>query len=409
MVEFKCTGIRSDTPDVASSRRTFLGSMIGAAVLPSVPGPPVRPGRWLPVPAPRVPVAGAVLRPHGEGLALIGGFTERLESTASVQWRDPRRGWLPVGCSLLESRAEPKVVDLDEERLLVIGGWTGRIPGDRTPVESIEVCEPRRPDRRRMTPPPFGDAGRPLEGLAAIRLDDGRVLVQLDDELAIYDSTTDTWRVAGRIRHARKGAAIILVETGVSSSPRIPILVGGQESGAPFVEAIHDLDTTPRTSAWRGGEDADVPRLRDASITTISNGRVLAAGGLAGGRSTSSTWIVDPANRTFDAGPSLPLDDGMVGSTLVPRGRQVVVLGGESRTAEGPRPIDGLVIDPVGGRVARLPASPHPAVRTAVARVPEGLLAIGGYRFDPSVSVGRRTSVLDTADLLELPSTIVAD
>ena len=260
-----------------------------------------------------------------------------------------------------------------------------------------------------MTPPPFGDAGRPLEGLAAIRLDDGRVLVQLDDELAIYDSTTDTWRVAGRIRHARKGAAIILVATGVSSSPRIPILVGGQESGAPFVEAIHDLDTTPRTSAWRGGEDAEVPRLRDASITTIANGRVLIAGGLADGRSTSSTWIVDPANRTFEAGPSLPLDDGMVGSTLVPRGRQVVVLGGESRTAEGPRPIVGLVIDPVGGRVARLPASPHPAVRTAVAWVPEGLLAIGGYRFDPSVSIGRRTSVLDQADLLELPSTIVAD
>ena len=71
MVEFKCKGIRSDTPNVASSRRTFLGSMIGAAVLPSVPGPPVRPGRWLSVPAPRVPVAGAVLRPLGEGLARL--------------------------------------------------------------------------------------------------------------------------------------------------------------------------------------------------------------------------------------------------------------------------------------------------------------------------------------------------
>ncbi|MBC03488.1 MAG: hypothetical protein CMJ34_09345 [Phycisphaerae bacterium] len=392
---------------VKLSRRFLLGAIPGLVLLPGI-DPPVQPGRWTDAAAPRVAVAAATPAKARDALTLIGGFTDRLEATASVQVRDSRRGWLPVGTSLLEPRAESIVVPLDEDRLLVIGGWSGQLPNQRRWSRTAEICEPHRPDRRRETSPPFGGSNRSLEGVAATRMSDGRVLAVLDDRLAIFDPEQESWTTGSGPVASRRGARLLAL------GPRNPedhidsvLVVGGHEPGRPSIEIIDIHRNGPPTAeTW---SDDPLPAVRDVALARSGRSEVIVVGGLIGRRSTPLTWRLDLGNRTVGAGPKLADPDGVTGARLIPRGSRFLLLGGESRTPGGPRPTRGMVLHPASNRVILLPESPHPAVRAMVSADSGGYLVTGGYRFDASASVGSRTSVLETADLLTIPTIAVAD
>lgn len=390
------------------SRRAFLGSLPAIAVVPSFGDPPVRPGRWTAAPAPRIPVAGSPAIRTDRTVALIGGFTDRLEATAGIQVRDPRRGWLPVGNSLLEARAEARAIALDDDRILVIGGWSGKLPNQRSWSTTAEICEPLRPDRRLQTSPPFGDQARPLDGVAVAGVEGGRVVAVLEDQVSIFDPTTNRWSNHACLASRRRGAGVTSLGPGDREDLLDVLLVaGGHDADNAAIETVElPRSGPPRARAW---SNVDLPAVRDARLVRTSATRAVLAGGIIGKRSTPRTWLLDPRAESIRTGPLLPDPGGIVGATVLRRGRRILLLGGEARTPQGPRPVQGVVIDPDAERVLLLPKAPRPSVRASIIELPEGCLVMGGYRFDGTAPRGSRTTVLATADLLTIPSITVAD
>ena len=395
------------------SRREILAAIPGIAVLPGwrpqdrKTPVPVLPATWQSAPAPRVAVAAAGAVVLGESTILVGGFTDRLEATAAVQVRDPRQGWLAIGTSLLEPRAEPVVVPIGEESLLVIGGWTGRLPDAREFLPGAEICEPRNPHRRRVTPPPFA-SGTSLEGARATALSDGRVLLVLDRRGVLFDPRSESWSAPFPLRARRRDAS--LVPLGRSSEHRgdLVVAIGGHLAEEPAVETVLIPEAgVPTSRAWTA---VGLPRLIDSSAVSAQPGRVVVAGGVIDGRSTSRTWILDTNAMRIQEGPVLPISGGVARASLVPRGPRLLVLGGE--TFEKGRPVPtshGAVIGPGRDRTLALPANPTAAVRATVVATPTEITVVGGYRFDSDAAVGARTRVLRSADRLELPSLVIAD
>ena len=317
-------------------------------------------------------------------------------------------GWLPVGTSLLEPRAESVVVPLDEDQLLVLGGWSGRLPDEKLSSRTAEICEPRRPDRRRQTDPPFGEPACSLDGVGAIRIADGRVLAVLGDQVSIFDPEGETWTPQPCLVSSRRGAGLLsLGPDGRDGLVDAVLVVGGHQAGRPSIETIDIPRNGPTISrAW---SDDALPVVRDVAIARGGDCEVIVAGGLVGTRSTPLTWRIDPRSKSVRPGPTLPEKSGVTGAQLISRGSRLLLLGGESRTTNGPRPVRGMVVHPLSNRVILLPSAPRPAVRSTVIETPNGYLVTGGYRFDASAPRGSRTKVLATADLLTIPTIAIAD
>ena len=369
----------------------------------------MQPANWRPAEVPRVPIAGAAGSFLNGHVALIGGFTDRLEATAAVQTLDPRRGWAPIGNALLEARAEPLAIAIDEQRLLVIGGWTGRLPKERRWLASAEICDPRRPERRRPTPPPF-DPDSTLQGASAIAIADGRVLLVHQRRGTLFDPETGTWSVSFEMGGHRIGAALTTTGSDPDTTEIIDriVVAGGHRDGEPAIETI----TVPR-----GGEPTSVgwavnslPLVADAAISDLIDGAIHLAGGTIENQSTSRTWRLDHRRRTVEAGPELPMAAGVSRATLVRRGTRLLVIGGESLAQGTPKPTsNGAVIDVRNQRVTSLPPGPVRAVRSTVIARPKDVLVVGGYRFESNARPGRRTRVLSAANRLVLPPIVIAD
>ena len=400
---------------VNHSRRQFLQVVPGIALAPlsvrerSGDDPPVQPANWRSAGEPRVAVAGAGGAFLEEYTALIGGFTDRLEAPAGVQVPDPRRGWLPIGNALLEARAEPVLTVLDHGSILVLGGWTGRLPQERRWLPSAEICEPLRPERRRPIPPPFGPDST-LEGASAIRLADGRVFLVHQRQATLFDPKTETWSTPFPTSGHRIGAALATIGPDPDFGGIIDriVVVGGHRSGEPPIETITiPEDGTPSTVPWP--LDA-LPVIAHAGISESIGGVLFLAGGETGNRSVNATWQLDPRLRSTTSGPDLPIAEGISRPTLIRRGNRLLVVGGESLTRGTPTaPANGAVIDVRNGRTTSLPPRPLRAVRSTVVARAEDVLVVGGYRFQPDAPPGRRTQVLPTADRLVLPRMIIED
>jgi hypothetical protein len=385
----------------------FPSAMISGGVL----SPPVRndvrihPAAWRQERPPRIAVAeAAATMLDGRGI-LVGGFTSDLRATAAVQVRDPRRGWEPVGCSLVVPRSDATVVRLDDDRLLVIGGWTGRLPDDRNWLNDSEICEPLRPQNRRSIPVPFVFPDQDgLEGHAATRLPDGRVLLVHRDEMSIFDPTSEQWSVPSPLATMRRHAAVAVVGEGSV------IVAGGQTAtGVETVEipARGSATTAPDSNPWT---TADLPALRDARLIAIATGRALLVGGELEGESDRRTWILDTSTQTVTDGPRLPIEGGIADPSLRKSGSGILVVGGERRTAGRPSPASGGAIIRLGrSKVWRLPAAPTVSIRTAILEVPMGIEKIGGYRFDFAGEDRRRARVSEGAESLRLVPVVIAD
>jgi hypothetical protein len=368
----------------------------------------IHPAAWRPELPPRIAVAeAAATMLDGRGV-LLGGFTADLRATSAVQTRDPRRGWEPIGCSLLVPRSDATVIPLDDDRLMVIGGWTGRLPDERTWLTDSEICEPLRPQNRRAIPIPFLLTDQDgLEGHAAAGLPDGRVLLIHRDEMSIFDPVSERWSVPSPLQTTRRHAAATVV------GEHSVIVAGGQidssEIGVETIDvpAITAASTAPKSVAWTM---ADLPALRDATLIKIKTGRALLVGGELDGESQRRTWILDTSTQTVTAGPMLPIEGGIADPSLRRSGSGILVVGGERRTAGRPSPPSGGAIIRLGRWNSwRLPAAPTVSIRTAILELPTGIEKIGGYRFDFDGEDRRRARVFDGAESLRLVPVVIAD
>lgn len=384
------------------------------------PAPP-HPASWRSLDGPRVAVAGAAGVVVDDRAALIGGFTERLEATAAVQIRDPRHGWMPVGTALLEARAEATVVPLDDGSVLVIGGWSGRLPDQTTALGTVERCDPWNPQHRRPVPPPWPDRVETgLEGVAACGLPDGRVLVVHGTEAVIFDPGDDSWSRPARLAGARRGATLVPLasrflqddddDDGDDGTIEVLAIGGGRTARDPAIESILiEGDSSITCVDWPAGSlPSDV-----TGIAAIAVGEdVVLAGGTRGDSTLDRSWRISPPRRAVEPGPRLPIEGGITHARLARLGRRLVLLGGERRLDGRPLPaVHGAVLRSDLGRVWGLPPGPIAAVRATVLvdSASGEIELVGGYRFDPGAARGARTRVLDADTRLNLPRLLVED
>jgi hypothetical protein len=375
---------------------------------PAVDTPP-HPARWEVIEGPRVPVAGAAAVSLERGPALIGGFTDRLEATAAVQFRDPRHGWMPVGGSLLEPRAEATAIRLPDGTVLVVGGWSGRLPDAVRPLGTAERIDPWNPASRRTVPPPFADRdGKGLDGHAACPLPDGRVLLVHDRRGTIFDPESDTWTRPFRLTAERRSAALIPMTHPSTGETNVVVIGGATRDDDPAVETIRvDAEDGPTSEPW---PVASIPPTLTRAAAIQCGGSIVIAGGELRGRSVSATWRLDPDARTLETGPPLPVADGVTGGRLISVGTRLVLLGGESIIDHRPVPVPcGAVLHPRLARIWALPAAPASGVRGAVLKTERGPELIGGYLFDPSAPRGARIRILGDDLRLRLPSLMIDD
>lgn len=337
------------------------------------------------------------------GLVLVGGFTERLRATAAVQRRDPRSGWEPIGTSLLTPRSSPLVAPLPDDRLLVVGGWTGTLPHEVVHLGDAELCDPRRPERRRALPAPFPERTSPgLEGAAMCTLADGRILLLHDHDLAVFDPATLAWSSTHRHRHARRFGDVLPLADGSA------LMIGGGRDGTPAVESIRwteagGIEVTP----WDAPID---PELRHAATFVLDEREILVAGGEIDGRSVAETWVLNVAKACADPVAPLPIEGGLSRGTLVRIDDRIVLVGGETVEGRFPSPpANGAVLRPPWTRPHVLVASPTSAVRTMVVPRPRGVVVVGGYRFDASETGVARIQVHRAASEMSLPVFAVVD
>lgn len=406
----------SDTSDMVRPSHRSRAVRIAAAVFvvtcaakaggdpPDAPSNGLRthPAVWRPDRPPKIAVADAAAARLGPTVALVGGFTDDLAATAAVQVRNPRRGWEPVGCALMTPRADATVIALDEARLLVIGGWTGMLPDAVTRLGCVEICEPARPHRRRMTPPPFEAAEDGLEGHAATTLPDGRVILLHRNRLAVFDPESERWSPPTPIDASCLHACVTAVD-----DDHLVVIGGTLREGEAPVRSIHLGEDGFRRVDWN---EASIPALEDAASVLLDDGRILVVGGSIDGTSDPRTWILDPDRRELRPGPTLPIDGGIADAILHRRGLDVLVVGGERRIEGRPVPPSGPAIVQLDRNTARgLPDPPTPAIRTAILAGAAGIERIGGYRFDSATRDRGRASVLRDAASLRLVPVVVAD
>ncbi len=206
--------------------------------------------------------------------------------------------WVP-GAPMIEGRSRHAAVDLDDGRILVVGG------ADADP----EIFDPQAATWR----PAAATTGDYLAP-EAVRLDDGRVLVvesigeeSVDSE--IYDPGSDSWAITGQLNHDRFAHSAMTLSDG-----RV-LVAGGVFGDYPHYETIEAVEVfDPASETWTVVGSLAGERLYPA-MTQLKDGRALIVG-------AREATLFDPATDTLRRAAPLPtewqapiaitLDDGRV-------------------------------------------------------------------------------------------------
>ena len=255
---------------------------------------------------------------------LAGGLDATPNFLTSVELYDPAaNSWAPTG-SLATARRDHTSTLLRNGKILVVGGCS---TGNTYPTNA-ELYDPVTGN--------WGAAGNLTDGRSqhtATLLPSGKVLViggvntgacgNSTSYLAtaeIYDPETNAWTSAASFTIGRNQHTATLLPNGKV------LMAGGFGPGllgAPaWQNQLYDVDANTWTAmAPMGGY-----RLHHTA-TLLPNGKVLAAGGFAGGAGTASCEIYDPALNTWAPAASLPAAYNYHTASLLPSGK-VLVAGG---------------------------------------------------------------------------------
>jgi N-acetylneuraminic acid mutarotase len=211
----------------------------------------------------------------GGNVLVTGGIdwlTNDVHATAEIY--DYKTGrWTNTG-SMHTPRFNHHAVKLADGRVLVVGG-NRAYPGEETVVASAEIYDPKQGTWQKTAP-----MKTPRRSLAAIRLQDGRVLVaggasansgnRQVREAEVFDPKTEQWKSVGPLREARWGPTIDLLPSGkvlVTGGSFAPI--GARRSAELF---------DPETQTWSDAGNLRQARNGHRSIA-LQDGRILIVGG----------------------------------------------------------------------------------------------------------------------------------
>jgi large repetitive protein len=310
----------------------------------------------------------------GDGRVLIVGGDDGTNALATAELYDPDTETFSRTGPLRIARTGHTATLLPDGKVLVVGGWPKA--GDSEPLSSAEVYDP--------TTGTFGDTGLlPSAWASAVAapLQDGKVLIvtgwkssdYFSTTAAVYDSATGQFTEIAVPYFVDRGAATatplhdgrVLIyggwgfndptlstaavydpasgffDTAASShDPRAynatallhdgrVLVAGGAASSATYADVEDTAEVfDPATNKFTPTGSMSSPRDYVTAVT-LSDGRVLVAGGYDGTGNLSSSDIYDPDLGTFSPGPHLDAERSSYTATLLDDGR-VLLAGGES-------------------------------------------------------------------------------
>jgi hypothetical protein len=191
----------------------------------------------------------------------------------------------------------------------------------------------------------FAETGSMVQPRAyhtATLLPNGKVLVTSGNSAELYDPASGTWTPTGGLTNGRNQHTATLLPNG-------KVLVAGGIAGFNDVAIAELYD--PVSGTWTATGSLTYAR-RSHTATLLPDGKVLVAGGfvdvpftIAGGNSTDTAELYDPASGTWTPTGSLTRVRRYHTATLLPSGK-VLVAGGSGYPSGAGSPESAELYDP---------------------------------------------------------------
>jgi N-acetylneuraminic acid mutarotase len=251
-----------------------------------------------------------------DGRVLVAGGGESAAGWAGTEILDPATGtWAATG-SMSVPRSLYTATLLTDGRVLVAGGIDNPVYTN-VAYASAEIYNPAT-----GTWAATGSMTIARSQHTATRLNDGRVLVVSGTTTEIYNPATGAWTATGNLgtSHGRHTATLL-------SNGRV-LVAGGIGSGGAAIASAEIYN--PSTGTWAATGSLGIARSGHTA-TALTDGRVLVAGGAinVAGVTTyfSSAELYDPATGTWTATGNLGTTRADHTATLLSDGR-VLAVGG---------------------------------------------------------------------------------
>jgi hypothetical protein len=260
-----------------------------------------------------------LLLPNGKVLASGGIGSEGLVS-GTQELFEPSNGTWTATTALLVRRHEHTATLLPNGSVLLAGG-----AGVSGATNKAEIYDPATGNDT-----PTGDLFVGRQDHTATLLSSGKVLFagglngnSVLTNAEIYDPQTGTSATTGGLGVARHGHRAVLLPNGKV------LIAGGYNSNGNnptnyWLSSAELYD--PATGSWTA-TGAMTTRREDHTMTLLSNGKVLVAGGMNTNGSLSSTEVYDPAAGTWKPTGGLNIPRYSHTATLLPNGK-VLAAGG---------------------------------------------------------------------------------
>jgi hypothetical protein len=276
---------------------------------------------------------------------------------------------------------------------------TGAGPATESPIATPNPTpSPSLTPSPRSTAPATLTAGpklmTALEGQAAVRLSDGRVLLlggtvpfkgecgmacvaPATANVEIFDPATRRFSSYGSLAQPRSGGAALLLNDG-----RVLVSGGIDESGSD-ISTLEIYDSTRKATVVVTPPDGMEMLPVHPSAVLLSDGRVLIAGGSYDGyvSSSNATVVFDPSSGAFSKGPLMAEPRQGAAATLLADGRVLIVGGEHYASYNGYANNSSEVLDPSNpDSRSTLLSSPYEATSTLL---PDGrVLIVGAGKYD---------------------------
>jgi hypothetical protein len=263
----------------------------------------------------------AVLLNSGKVLAIGGQIARTIEPWAATNTEiceiyDPSTDtWTPTG-STIEARSGGSLL-LRDGRVLIVGGRPG-VPGDFS--ATCEIYDPAT-----ETWSYTGSMNEPRETRGLVQLDDERILViggqESPQTTELYDPSTGVWTYTGSLALGRRVAALVVLDDG-------RVLIAGGRT-APVVPTDRCEIYDPSTGMWSPTGPLLAPNENGIPVKLATGEVLLVAGMLTTETPTATVQRFNPGEGTWSWDESLHVAHGLYGFTPMEDGGFMVVSGWE--------------------------------------------------------------------------------
>lgn len=316
------------------------------------------------------------------GLSALTIFAALVLLAVSTRTYSPRTGTLVSTGTPEAARFSHTATLLPDNRVLIAGG----MQRNGVWLDSAEIYEPA--SGRFL---PAGKMHSPRAGAMGVLLPSGKVLIAGGTDgsgkslrtTEIYDPARNTFTPGPDMLAPRAHGVAILLRSG-----KVLIAGGCAQGDADRLASAELYDPAADSFSWTGS----MHRQRGAfSAVALADGKVLVTGGMSGGQLPdvtveASAEIYDPATGRFTLTSPMSVPRYKHGMALLKDGH-VLIIGGQSEGAFGPRLASTEIYDPATRRFTRGPEMKYSRYKLmqGVATLQDGQVLVAGGADQPEL------------------------